>query len=382
MNMTRVFPIFFPFFALAALADEPFVPCFADVPSVESARIRLHAVGVETFFSEARKANVSPPRIHSKYWVDTLLEDEQEKRRLEYAYRDFGLELAKQLGDKAIDIYDHPHPAAETNRLGWLLDVAEWLNAPGGYGNYRIKRRLRYISGVVLARVITDDSVPLDEIGKQLERIIDEKQDAIERADVLFEESRGEMDVRDMASRFSNDGDFEIPWSVGLRAAYRHFGSMDCLFKYGQCRNRVNTEKTKYSFFCEDKELPRVRSVVNTWDYKQHYTTCIHQGGGLNMDTLRNLYLFRKIVGRLPSIPNSGDEYHDHDATVAIFKEVWRPYEQQYGRIGGGAGSYYYLVTHNKLMDFETEEIVSNRKSMRSVEQPGAKNENSIKDHP
>ena len=60
------------FLAVAFSAAEPFVPSFADIPSEEAARVHLHAVGVETFVTEAQKASISPPRIHSKYWVNTM----------------------------------------------------------------------------------------------------------------------------------------------------------------------------------------------------------------------------------------------------------------------------------------------------------------------
>ena len=154
------------FLAVAFSAAEPFVPNFADIPTVEATRVHLHAVGVETFVAEAQKASITPPRIHSKYWVDTMPSEATEERQLEEAYRDFGLELARQLGDKAISFFDNPNPSVETNRLAWLLAVDEWLLAPGGYANYNMARRLEGIAGVVLARVITDFSVPNDEIEK------------------------------------------------------------------------------------------------------------------------------------------------------------------------------------------------------------------------
>ncbi len=364
MNSTRALSAIFAFLAFSALADGAFVPRFEDVTSVEAARVRLRAVGVETFFSETRKANVSPPRIHSRYWVDTMPAEATEERKLEEAYRDFGLELAKQLGDKAISFFDNPNPSVETNRLAWLLAVDEWLLAPGGYANYNMARRLEGIAGVVLARVITDFSVPNDEIEKYFSLFQSEERKAVLRADILFEESRGAMDVREAARRFSNKGDFEAQWAAHLREAYRHFDSMGCLLNYRQFQDRINLEKPKYSFFCEDERLPHVRSVVNTWDYKEHYTTCVHGGGLINMNPLRSLFLFRKVVGKFPSIPDSEDKYRDYHAAYWAFAEAWMPYERQYGK-GGTGGSVYYQTIHNELMDFETMEIVSNREAKR-----------------
>ena len=346
--------------AFAMMAEEPFVPCFADVPSVEAARLHLQAVGVETFVAEAQKSRISPPRMHSRYWVDTMPAEATEERKLEEAYRDFGLELAKQLGDRAISFFDNPDRTAETNRLSWLLAVDEWLLAPGGYANYNMARRLEGIAGVVLARVITDFSVPNDEIEKYFSLFQSEERKAVLRADILFEESRGAMDVREAARRFSNKGDFEAQWAAHLRGAYRHFDSMDYLFNYRQFHDRIDLEKPEYSFFCEDERLPHVRTVVNTWDHKEHYTTCVHGGGLINLNPLRSLYLFRKVLGKFPDIPDSGDAYRDYHATYWVFAEAWMPYERQYGK-GGGGGHVYYQTIHNELMDFETAEIVSNR---------------------
>ena len=236
--------------AFAMLAEEPFVPCFADIPSVEAARLHLHAVGVETFVAEARKANVSPPRIHSRYWVDTMPAEATEERKLEEAYRDFGLELAKQLGDRAISFFDNPDRSAETNRFAWLLAVDEWVLGSCGYSNYRISRRLEGIAGVILARIIADFSVPNAVIEKYFSMFPTDERKAVLRADILFEESRGVMDVREDAKQFSDKGNFESQWTAHLRAAFRHFDSMDVLSNYRQFRDRINLEEPKYSFFC------------------------------------------------------------------------------------------------------------------------------------
>ena len=360
MNILRTLSISGVMVAFAMLAEEPFVPCFADIPSVEAARLHLHAVGVETFVAEARKANVSPPRIHSRYWVDTMPAEATEERKLEEAYRDFGLELAKQLGDRAISFFDNPDRSAETNRFAWLLAVDEWVLGSCGYSNYRISRRIEGIAGVILARIIADFSVPNAVIEKYFSMFPTDERKAVLRADILFEESRGVMDVREAAKQFSDKGDFESQWTAHLRAAFRHFDSMDVLSNYRQFRDRINLEEPKYSFFCEDERLPHVRSVVSTWDYKEHYTTCVHGGGLINMSPLRSLYLFRKVVGNFPSIPDSGDSYRDYHAAYWVFAEAWMPYERQYGK-GGSGGSVYYQTIHNELMDFETKEIVSNR---------------------
>ena len=238
--------------AVSISAEGAFVPRFSDAPSVEAARIHLHAVGVETFVAEAQKANVSAPRIHSRHWVDTLPMEATEKRKLEEAYRDFGLELAKQLGDRAISFFDNPDRTAETNRFAWLLAVDEWVLGSCGYSNYRISRRIEGIAGVILARIITDFSVPNAVIEKYFSMFPTDERKAVLRADILFEESRGVMDVREAARQFSDKGDFESEWTAHLRAALRHFKSMDVLSNYRQFRDRIN-------FFCVSQQKSHLR---------------------------------------------------------------------------------------------------------------------------
>lgn len=76
---------------VAMSAEKAFMPRFSDAPSVEATRLHLNAVGVESFFAEVQKANVAPPSIHSKYWVDTLPAKAAEERKREGVNRDFGL---------------------------------------------------------------------------------------------------------------------------------------------------------------------------------------------------------------------------------------------------------------------------------------------------
>ena len=95
---------------------------------------------------------------------------------------------------------------------------------------------------------------------------------------------------------------------------------------------------------------------------KEHYTTCVHGGRGINLKTIRGLYIFRKVIGFFPSIPDSNDSYH---VAYDVFFKEWEPYWQKHDIDGGVAGLCYYQTIHNELMDFETKEIVSNREAKR-----------------
>ena len=69
---------------------------FSTVKEVEAACLHLKAKGVWKFVDEALSQGVTPPRMHSKYWVDKLPATNQPQ---ESASRDFGYEVAVQLND-------------------------------------------------------------------------------------------------------------------------------------------------------------------------------------------------------------------------------------------------------------------------------------------
>ncbi len=132
---------------------------FSTVKEVEAARLHLKAKGVWKFVDEALSQGVTPPRMHSKYWVDKLPVTNQPQ---ESAFRDFGYEVAVQLNNVALEFYNHPSGDEEVGRVKRLLRLAAWLRQPGGYENYRIARRAEGAAGMLLARVIRRQ---LDEAG-------------------------------------------------------------------------------------------------------------------------------------------------------------------------------------------------------------------------
>ena len=341
---------------------------FSTVNDVEASRIHLRQAGLWAFVNEASAQGVAAPKIHSKYWVDKLPVTNQVQ---EAAFRNFGYEIAVLLNDAALKFQKHPSRDEEVMRVENLLHLSTWLRQTGGYENYRMACRAEGAAGMVLARVIVNPEVSVETIEKLFELFLTEKQDAIIRADILWEESNGVFDVRDKARSFEEKGDFERDWNGFLRKASKKV-DVRPLFHYTEFRSELEVKIPTLVFFCDDTSLPIPRSIVTTWDYKQHFTTCVFGGRPINLGTVRTLYLFRKTIGRFPTPPQPDA---DRDSYGSFYNDVWDAQAKRFDYSGHGAGRTYYDVIHNNFWDWEALEIVKYENNKRQSERARSKAE-------
>ena len=329
---------------------------FLTVNEVEAARLHLRVKGIWKFVDEALAQGVAPPRMHSKYWVDKLPVTNQPQ---ESAFRDFGYEVAVQLNGVSLEFYKHPSTDEEVGRVKRLLRLAAWLRQPGGYENYRIARRAEGAAGMLLARVIINPDVPIETIEKLIDLFLSEEQSAILRADILWEESNGVIDVRGKARRFEEKGSFEHDWNGFLRKVDKKVDIWK-LFHYSELKPELEQKIPGLVFFCDDTTPPSPRSIVATWNLKQHFATCVFGGCLINFNVIRNLFLFRREIGGFP-LPNKENATRDDFATY--YDDLWIPYEKKYGPIGPGAGRHYFDILHNDFTDWETHEVLRHANS-------------------
>ena len=324
---------------------------FSTINEIEAARFHLKAKGVWKFVDEALAQGVAPPRMHSKYWVDKLPVTNQPQ---EAAFRDFGYEVAIQLNDFSLEFYKHPSADEEVGRVENLLRLAGWLRQSGGYENYRMARRAEGAAGMLLARAIVNPDVSVETIKKLIGLFLTEEQSAVIRADILWEESNGVIDVRGKASSFEDKGSFERDWNDYLRKVGKKV-DMWKLFHYSELKSELEAKIPDLIFFCDDTALPSPRSIVTTWDRKQHFATCVFGGCLINFNVIRNLFLFRKEVGGFP-LPKKENATRDDFATY--YDDLWIPYEKKYGPIGPGAGRHYFDILHNDFTAWETHAVL------------------------
>lgn len=341
--------------ACSAFAGEAPTISFRTKESTEEAKERIRSVGIDAFMDEAWACGAEAPRIHSLFWVEHLPPDDPGRIVLETAYRDFGFEVARRLDDMAVEFQLRTLKTGNRETLEWLLRFAKWVRTPGGYENYRMSRRAEGLAVMALGRLVADMDEDVGGFDKYVASFLSERESAVLRADILFEESFGEFDVRRDAKRFTDKGSFEMQWCRRFRKPFEKYSLK--MEMYSANKELFRGEDMSMCFFAEDSSTPEPRCISNSWGLKQHFGTCIFGGILISMDSVVSMYKFRKVIGGFPTPPPGTDDdlfhaYHDY------YSDLWTPYRDKYGRIGGPAGSCYYAVTHDEFMDFGTFEII------------------------
>ncbi len=289
--------------AIGAFAQEVEPISFSTSESTVVAMRRLHDKGIRVFMDEVWKQGVAAPGIHSKYWLDQFTVGKPELARLEKAYRDFGHEVAIQVEDLAFEIYEKPDKALEPKRLDWLLRFSKWLMKPGRFENFRIGMRVEDAATMPLHRIIFNLDIPTDVIDSFFLRFTTTRESATIRANILYEESGGVLDVRNLVKKAEDDKDdgFEAKWLALHRKAFKYFG--DFSPEYTLDPELVRDEQIKYSFFTDDSDFLCSRDCIpERWDFKCHKAVCVYRTTTRDLKPLLNLMTFRKEIGAFPTV--------------------------------------------------------------------------------
>lgn len=318
----------------------------------------LKAQGMMVFMDNICEQGVSVPKIHSRYWIDEHLAQDVRRKGIEDAYRDFGYELLLQADEYAIGAYEHPDPKKEMERLEWSLKVAKWLRGKDGYENHRLGLRFENIATMFLLRLIVD--MQTDE--RQLEKVISEfislEESARTRAEILFEESDGVLDVRNMVKggdpRYGPD--FEPAWISYHRKVYKRY---NMLVEYKMDYELLKGEPAKIKFFADDDDFYPHCSRYN-WDQKEHKRVCVFGVSAMFLRPILGVFRFRKEMGDLPRMP--GDKI-DREAYRKFYLEKYpKWYKGMPDR--AGAGMYVAAALGNTYCDPETERLIEYRKEL------------------
>lgn len=343
-----------------AIAAEPGDISFTSVESVRQARDDLASRGIAAFMKDAWAQGVAAPGIHSKYWIDRFTRGKPELAALETAYRDFGREVARQVNLVAIDTFRHPDRLAEADRLVWMLNFAEWIGRAGKFDNYRIAARAEDAATIPLLRVIIDMDVSEKLIEGQLARFSTTQSSAPVRAEILYEESNGVLDVRKLASKAKGleDG-FLDEWRSKQRWAYWHFGRK--LLQYSENIERMKSEKDKYAFFADDVPFGRYCSP-DRWDLKHHLTVCIYHSEAYFIRPIKSVFKFRKIGGKFSKVAVPAG-MRECDAYSSWYREKYE-WMEQHGVNPSSVGAYFLSCILNTYADMETRELRENSERM------------------
>ena len=358
--MKRMCTLLFALMSGAILAAPDGSACldFNTIQGVRQATALLRVHGLTSFMDDAWRQGVVSPGIHSKYWVDQLDQNALELKAIESAYRDFGREVAQQLDEVAAEIYTRPNRAQERKRLDWLLRFARWIRSPGKFENYRIAFRAENAATIPLLRMIVDTSIPENEIESAFSRFLSFRESAAMRAEIVFEESAGILDLRDLAEiAVEPDDGFEKRWIQLHREAYRHFNNR--LLHYSQDIALLKNEERKYTFPLDDEITSH--NATNRWDAKLHKLVCVFSVQPMYLKQLKKVFEFRKLVGSFPDVevPLGADMCQTYENYYnKKFKSCWTEHKVW----PGYAAIYYTHAKKNSYADEETYKFVASRK--------------------
>ncbi len=310
----------------------------------------LEKSGLRNFLAIAQSNHWNAPKIHSQCWVDWLPEDQQEKRLLEQAKRDFGLELAKAIDQESLLVLEPGNSVEREEQATFLLDFSVWAGSPGGYGNYAIKRRVEHLACIPIGHLVADLNYPLEKIDAFIDRFETDKNWLRMQVNILNEESPHKYNAKTKER-------LAFQWHQNFRKAAFAFKKAKGRYPYNHAESLDLPREV--SFYCEDETLPRPYTLTTRWNTKRHYVFCV-MGYESNIEArVKNFLLFRKVIGRFPERPSRPLQMFDGEEIREGFYEAWKPHEKKFGKKGSGAAQSFIEIQNNRFMDYDTAEFVS-----------------------
>lgn len=359
MNKTILLISFITSFVCHIVANGATHISFESPNTTIQAREHLKTVGVKNFMEDIWAQDVTAPGIHSKYWVDQFAENDPALKTIELAYRDFGYEIALQLDRMAVDIHNNTNDLDNAKILDWLLSFKEWILSPGGYENFRIAARAENAATMPLLRLIMNLSIPNEDIEHFFERFIDETQSARLRANILHEESRGLFDLRGNIDLLADHERLLANWWVPrAKETAERYGHR--VLRYMYDFDMLNKDAIRYNFFCPDDDRLFPRNLSNNWDNKEHKLICVFSIKADRLDSLRQVFAFRKAAGKFPdvAVPNGMHPRHAYED----FYDAAFPKGKKAGLMPSVAGAFYLKNKSNSFIDTATAETIEDIK--------------------
>ncbi|MBM4155920.1 MAG: hypothetical protein FJ221_12975 [Lentisphaerae bacterium] len=330
----------------------------AELDSVEVMRTHLGQDGLWNFLDAARSEGWSVPWIHSDYWVGRLPEKPEGRVSLERAKRAFGLALAKALDGEALTLMKPADSAARESQAKRLLDAADWIRTSRGYGNLLLVTRAENLAHIPIGHLVADLNHPTNAINALMKRVNTPDEGLGFRLAVLDEESPVPIYAvrRGTVSEVSDR--LDLAWSRKVKTVAAWCKANGVRFSEAwKHRARMPPE---CAFFADDEVSTPPYTTVNQWDEKQHKSYCVYGGVTGIRQRVEMLYRFRLHVRAFPTTPPPwfGPQEKIYTATEAAFDKAWEPFGRTYGPIWQSAARTYESIRSNRLMDWETAQIV------------------------
>lgn len=312
-------------------------------------------------------AGVPCPLMRSQYYADKIAAREPERRALELAKRDFGRKLAHSLDDWATQLQKRTNSAERAKQARLLLDLADWLKAASGYGNYFLFSRSESLAAVPLVYLTADLDYPLASIVTLRQRIAPTEAERAFRVTVLNDEAPNPFVGTLNGNDSERDDQMELAWNSGWHA------SSDWFKAHGVSRDAWQRTMLPedMAFFLDDEFRPDPLTTVNTWRLKRH-RALVFGNRDVMIRSLDEFMLYREKVGVFPTRPPSWwkpNPANSSDTALRVaFQEGSKHLRRENGQPFGysAAAMLYQQVVDGKVMDYETSLVQSADKAKRT----------------
>jgi hypothetical protein len=342
------------------LAACPWVFAREDAPARLEALNRALAAGVPALVARVGADKLSPPLIHSDWYVNEMAKTAPDEAGVEREKRQFGRRLVEALDKSSEDILALSDSSSREHAATTLLDLAQWIASRRGYGNMFVFDRCQDMATVPVAHLIRDLNYPeakLDAIMARFVPLVDEVRMC---AEAVNSEAPEPIFVPGKGSTLDEvQAPLQRAWSKQVRriAESRMREGITRSIPWGR-KDRVTLPRD-FAFFCDDDtgDTPEPLTTVNQWDGKAHRRLVLGLGSK-NLENIQCFALFRKKTGRFPTKPPSWwkpDDRLYRTPEKAAFTAAWRPFEKQLGPIADTAAMVYTAATANTFADQDTQ---------------------------
>ncbi len=303
-------------------------------------------------------ATLPAPLIRSAYYAEILSTREPARRELEAAKRNFGLKLARAL-DKRGEQQQARVDAAERERQAvQMLDLADWLKAAPGYGNYLLFSRSESLATVPLVYLTADLDYPIAKITALRGRIVPMSEERALRVAVLHSEAPEPFVGALQGTSSEQDEQIAIAWGGRWKEMTNWFKARGITSD----KRQRSALPENLAFFLDDEPLPEPFTTSHLWALKNHHAL-IYGQRDVMVRNLDSFMLYREKVGTFPTEPpqwwkDAPIDRRLDTALEAAFEHASKHLPRENGqRIGySGPAMLYQQSQEGTVIDRETSE--------------------------
>jgi len=289
------------------------------------------------FLAEARAKGWKAPYIYSRWHIQNIASPE--KRDEMMGARAFGKQFVVLLDEWAARLRPPAPPNEDFEHATVLLDLADWIGKPKGYGNIALEQRSQDIAAMPIGRLTVNLDFPPEKVKALAARLEAGRLDRSVRLEMLNREAGATIFTPDMASEDLNRTFAGGKILLGLRRnPDRKAADAEIAWARRSALASPLAKLSDLSIF-EDDDIGSIGAVFTLsrmWEGKWHEYV---GNGSTNVYVLPKLAQWRGVVGYFP---NTRDE----------FRRVWDRYGDEKNRaVYGHAWQAYSRIKDGRFLD-------------------------------